>query len=413
MIDTVVTVSARSLFSAQLTALARLAEEAARQGGWMDITPARNRAGHSLFVHRECLRHSLEVFSKAVGEVNITEQGEDVLIIKLPRPLPEELLKLCIGRETFKLLNACKFERGTLFITEYLAIFLFQDLALALKSGAEAARSVIFDDEARQTHVLFSASGKYYCLKFGDAGAWLHGYDNREQALEDYYTTDYGWEDWTPAQNEVLPVKPVEERVLHLGEDFSGEHGKFKGSSAPVQEFVWEYGVHAVLSAKIEETPPKSEELSDYIGLCRSLLGWTVGFDVAIGKADAPPLSTVIKEMMDSDEFKELQRKKRERETLLERRGELHRKKFDLLTRLAHTFRGQDGKVLGKTRMWFTVLFSSSPPVGEDVIMEEFEERISRHGKKYFKCFKWSRASPVLEAIDRELGEIEKKLKEV
>jgi len=389
-ISRIVTVSAREHFQTVISNLSKLAIPLGNKTYPYPVSQAKQLASTSLWLHRCHLREALR---KAKDLITGFDEREDIVVIQLKQPIPEEKLQLFIGTETLGVLNDWKIEKDTLIITEYLAIGVLEALALASKIGALAVMDTVTDDESWNQHFLLQDGDKFYVLKRCDHGGnWVHLYNNLSDAIVDYQTIDYGWEGWSELQAQELKVKPLKHQTLKYFTSLFLQH--YKPSQLIDCQCVYQLD---------EEWDRAYKALAG-----RVIKGWIFDEFGAMAPKSSPSFKT-LKPMLDRHPSVKKRREKDRREKERYKRiWQLERKINELKNKAVETFTGYNFKVVARDETGKIILFSSPPPSREQVLVEESVERTSKKGKAYIKCFRWQLLKEVIKPLQEELEELRK-----
>jgi hypothetical protein len=327
---------------------------------------------------------------------------EEVVIVEIPSLLiSENELQYFMGVETLGLYNAYKYEGDTLVLSEYNASLLLNGIANVFRYGCKYSRTVVFDDEAFKEHYLFQVSDEYFVLKTGDGGSWLNIYDSFNDAVVDYMTVDYGWEDWSPLQDQELKVTP--KKTI-----------KFPVFGSLVLDFIEKYGVKRILNAKYEDLRKRkfSRFVEKFIEKKRYIGEWICDLFDAIAPEDAEDFDSALRKCLPSQAIMKLEEEKRKIEEEKNRIYEEEKKLNELP--VAYCFRSlPTGDIVGRLDDGVIVLFNTPKPEwGWHVVLLEYQERTSQKGKKYIKCFKWVKhPHPRLQELKKKYEELRNKEK--
>jgi hypothetical protein len=395
----IVAVSALQQFSSLLEKISKLVDAGVMHP--VSFVVAREQIPISLSIHRSWLINKIKELSRYIDNIKVYGD-EEVVIVEIPSLLiPENELQYFMGVETLGLYNAYKYEGDTLVLSEYNASLLLNGIANVFRYGCKYSRTVVFDDEAFKEHYLFQVSDEYFVLKTGDGGSWLNIYDSFNDAVVDYMTVDYGWEDWSPLQDQELKVTP--KKTI-----------KFPVFGSLVLDFIEKYGVKRILNAKYEDLRKRkfSRFVEKFIEKKRYIGEWICDLFDAIAPEDAEDFDSALRKCLPSQAIMKLEEEKRKIE---EEKNKIYEeeKKLNELP-VAYCFRSlPTGDIVGRLDDGVIVLFNTPKPEwGWHVVLLEWQERTSQKGKKYIKCFKWVKhPHPRLQELKKKYEELRNKEK--
>ena len=427
----IVAISAKELFEKQL----QLIKEAVGRGVLHPVAyvVSKELTQSSLSIHRSRVLEAVRELYAILPSVKISDiKDPNVIIIDVGNVNfgPDDI-KYLLPVETLDVYNYFKFEGDTLVTTEYLLPAILYSIYSIIRYGCKYARDVIFDDEAVQTHMLFSGSDeRCYVLKLGDAGCWLNVYDSYDDALVDYMTVDYGWKDWSPLQAQELKVKPKATR-------------RYKSTPGLVLEFVEKHGIEEIMDA-VEVELPSDPRISYVLKRFNGKLDeWIFNWRTAMAPKGARDFFQVFEEEFKTvaKDYEALLKKKQEIEKEIERTINEIEHIAALPTARAHL--GRDGEVIGRlasslpspetpknsvealrqliasklrgdrSTVGMVVLFSDPKPRPPNkVYLLRWQVRTSKNGKQYIKCLEWIGEEKMKELYDR-LESLRKKKYEV
>jgi hypothetical protein len=395
----IVAVSALQQFSSLLQKISKLVDIGALHP--VTFVLAKEQIPISLSIHRSWLLSKIKELSRYITDIR-AYGDEEVVILEIPSLLiPENELQYFMGVETLGLYNAYKYEGDTLVLSEYNASLLLNGIANVFRYGCKYSRTVVFDDEAFKEHYLFQVDNEWWVLKTGDGGSWLNIYSNFNDAIQDYMTVDYGWENWSSLQAQPLKVTP--KRTI-----------KFPVFGSLVLDFIEKYGVERILKAKYEDLRKYrfSRFTEKFIEKRRFIGEWICDIFDAIAPEDAEDFQEALRKCLPSQAIIKLEE---ERKRIEEEKNKIYEeeKKLNELP-VAYCFRSlPTGDIVGRLDNGVIVLFNDPKPEwGWHVVLLEWQERTSRKGKKYIKCFKWVKhPHPRLQELKKRYEELREKEK--